>query len=67
MNTYGGVQVQLRAFLTSALDGGEWSASLPGHFALKERTLVPTEQEAGGRGTAGKAEPVLMLWRREKS
>jgi hypothetical protein len=24
-------------FLTSALDGGEWSASRPGHFTLMER------------------------------
>jgi hypothetical protein len=24
-------------FLTSALDGGEWSASLPGHFTPRER------------------------------
>jgi hypothetical protein len=26
IETYGGVEVQLRAFLTSALDGREWSA-----------------------------------------
>jgi hypothetical protein len=25
--------------LTSALDGGEWSASRPGRFTLRERTL----------------------------
>jgi hypothetical protein len=31
MKTYGGVEVQFHAFLTSALDGGECSASLPGH------------------------------------
>jgi hypothetical protein len=29
MKTYGGVEVQLHAFLTSALDGGEWSALHP--------------------------------------
>jgi len=27
MKTYGGMVVYLSAFLTSALDGGEWSAS----------------------------------------
>jgi hypothetical protein len=29
MKAYGGVKVHLHAFLTSALDGGEWSASRP--------------------------------------
>jgi hypothetical protein len=33
MRTYGGV------FLTSALDGSEWSASLPGRFTPGERAL----------------------------
>jgi len=28
---------KLHAFLTSALDGGEWSASRPGHFTLREK------------------------------
>jgi hypothetical protein len=28
----GGVEVQLQAFLISALDGDEWSSSRPGHF-----------------------------------
>jgi hypothetical protein len=27
MKTCAGVEIQLRAFLTSALDGGEWRAS----------------------------------------
>jgi len=36
--TYRGVEVQLHVFLTLALDGGEWSASRPGHFTLGERT-----------------------------
>jgi hypothetical protein len=37
MKTYWGVEVYLHAFLTSALDGGEWSASRPGRFTPKER------------------------------
>jgi hypothetical protein len=37
MKTIGGVEVQLHAFLTSALDGGEWSASHPGCFTPGER------------------------------
>jgi hypothetical protein len=32
MNTYGGVKVQPHAFLTSARDGDEWSASRSGRF-----------------------------------
>jgi hypothetical protein len=32
MKAYGGMDVQIRIFLTSALDGCEWSASRPGRF-----------------------------------
>jgi hypothetical protein len=32
MKAYGGVDVQIHIFLTSALAGGEWSASHPGRF-----------------------------------
>jgi hypothetical protein len=34
MKTYGGVDVQIHVFLTSALVGGDWSASRPGRFSL---------------------------------
>jgi hypothetical protein len=37
MKTYGGVDVCTHVFLTSALVGGEWSASRPGRFILGER------------------------------
>jgi hypothetical protein len=37
MNTYGGVDVQIRIFLTTALAGGEWSASRPGCFTPEKR------------------------------
>jgi hypothetical protein len=33
----GEVEVQLHSFLTSALDGGEWSSSSPGRFALGKK------------------------------
>jgi hypothetical protein len=32
MKVYRGVDVETHIFLTSALAGGEWSASRPGHF-----------------------------------
>jgi hypothetical protein len=38
VKVYEGVVVQLHAFLTSAVDGDEWSASRPGRFTLGERT-----------------------------
>jgi hypothetical protein len=34
--TYSGVEVQLHAFLTSELDGGEWLPSRPGRFTPRE-------------------------------
>jgi hypothetical protein len=37
MKAYWGVEVQLHAFLTLALNGGEWSASRPGRFTPRER------------------------------
>jgi hypothetical protein len=43
MHMYGGVQVKLDAFLTLALDEGEWFASSSSRLALKERTKVLTE------------------------
>jgi hypothetical protein len=33
MKAYGGVDVQIHIFLTSALVGGEWSPSCPGCFS----------------------------------
>jgi hypothetical protein len=37
MKTYGGVDVWIHVFLTSALDGGERSSSHPGHITPGER------------------------------
>jgi hypothetical protein len=39
MKVYGGVDVQIRIFLTSALAGGEWSASRLGRFTPRDRAL----------------------------
>jgi hypothetical protein len=46
MKTYGGLDVYSHAFLTSALVGGEWSATRPGHFTPGER--VPGTHWIGG-------------------
>jgi hypothetical protein len=34
----GRVELQFPSFFTLALDGGEWSASQPGHFSNQQRT-----------------------------
>jgi hypothetical protein len=47
MKAYGGVDVQHHIFLTSALAGGEWSASHPGCFTPGER--APSTHWIGGR------------------
>jgi len=54
MKTYGGVEIQLHAFLTSALDGGEWSASRPGHF-------TPGETAPGTHWLGGWVGPTVDL------
>jgi hypothetical protein len=41
MKTYGGVDVKIHIFLTSALVGGEWSASRFGRFNPGVEPLVP--------------------------
>jgi hypothetical protein len=37
MKVYGGVDIYIQIFLTSALVEGEWPASRPRHFILKEK------------------------------
>jgi hypothetical protein len=39
MKAYGGVEVYIHVFLTLALDGGEWSASRPGHFTPSTHSI----------------------------
>jgi hypothetical protein len=41
------MEVRLRLFLTSALNGGEWSSLFRGHFTQGKNTLILTEQEGG--------------------
>jgi hypothetical protein len=61
MNRQTGVEVQLHAFLSSILDGVEWSASWPGHFTTRYKARVITRQKAGSV-----PELVWTLWRIEK-
>jgi hypothetical protein len=37
MKAYGGVDLQIHIFLTSAVVGGEWSTLRPGRFSPRER------------------------------
>jgi hypothetical protein len=46
MKVYGGVDVQIHVFLTSALVGGEWSGSSPGRFTPGE--TAPCTHWIGG-------------------
>jgi hypothetical protein len=41
MKAYGGMDVYIHIFLTSALVGGEWSASRPGRFTPRIEPPVP--------------------------
>jgi len=42
MKAIGGIEVWLHS-LTLMVDGGEWSASHPGHPTLRERTSLPVK------------------------
>jgi hypothetical protein len=60
--TYGGVDVWIHVFLTSALVEGEWSTSSPGRFK-------PGEIDPGTHGIGGWVGPerVWTTWRAETS
>jgi hypothetical protein len=45
---YEGMEIQLHAFLASALGGCEWLASFTGCFTPEDTTLMYIEQEIGG-------------------
>jgi hypothetical protein len=54
MKAYGGVDVSIHIFLTSALVEGEWSASRPGHF-------TPWERATGTHWIGGSVDPRIGL------
>jgi hypothetical protein len=65
MKTYWGVEVQLHTFLTSVLDGGEWSNSRPGRFIpgrknpryLLDRRLGGPQSWCGRSGEEKNSQP----------
>jgi hypothetical protein len=65
-----GVEVQLHAFLTSALDGSEWSASHPGLFTPGERAsgtlLISWAGSRVGLDVVAKRQNLLLIlaWNR---
>jgi len=50
--------VEMQAFITSSIDGDEWSTSLPGRFALVKSPLIWDWVDLRS---------CLTHWRREKS
>jgi hypothetical protein len=60
MKAYGRVDVYIHVFFTSALLGGQWSASCPGRLNPGERAPVPIGWEI-----EWDPEPVWTMWRRE--
>jgi hypothetical protein len=48
MKTYGGVDVQIHVFITSALVGGEWSASRPGRLTPCKDPRYPLDRRLDG-------------------
>jgi hypothetical protein len=57
MKNYGGVGVQLQAFLTSALDRGEWSISRPVTLIQRKISPVPIAQKVDWN-----SRPAWTLW-----
>jgi hypothetical protein len=62
MKAYGGMDIQIHIFLTSALVGGEWSVSRPAALSPGKEPEVPIIQE--GWWTP---EPIWTIWRRQNS
>jgi hypothetical protein len=57
----GWVKVQLYSSITATLEGGEWSAALPGRTLPPGKTRYPLYRRLGGRqGRSGRAENLVF-------
>jgi hypothetical protein len=61
MKEHKGVDVSINVFLTSAQNGGKWSASRSGRFTHEEKAPVPNTQMVWLT-----PEPIWTTWRSEK-
>jgi len=59
---YRTTEICIHSFLTSVLDGVEWSNTCLCHFTTRDKTPVPIEQEVGWA-----PELHRTFWRQEKS
>jgi hypothetical protein len=55
MKAYGGVDVQIHVFLSSALGGGEWSASLSDRFISVIQCIGGSEGPQSWSGRRGES------------
>jgi hypothetical protein len=62
MKEHGEEEIQNHSFVTSPLDGGEWSALHPGNFTLGKSPPVPTEIWMGPAAGAGTLKKILLFW-----
>jgi len=62
MQMYGGVELQVHAFLTSSLDGSEWSVSLPDRSTSEERAMAwMLGGPQGASGRSGEEKNPMLL------
>ena len=60
MRPIGGVEVQIYSFMTTALEGGEGSASRPSHSLPLGKTWYPLYRRLGGpQGRSGQVRKIL--------
>jgi hypothetical protein len=61
MKVYGGIDVQIHIFLSSALVGGEWSASLPCRFTPGTHSIGGWVSPISGLDNVEKRKFLILL------